>query len=93
VVDSIIDSFNNLLVPVLIVLDPVQHVVDVDSPVELFRSQPFQKHRVAILAGQVDNHWGSRRPDVGTFEQRLRTFTLVLGSVGFDPDLVLRVRF
>jgi len=58
---------------------------------EYYIPDPFEKHCIPVLTGQVNDQGWTRSPNVGPDHQWFRTLSLVLQSVRLDPDLVLRV--
>lgn len=93
VVEGVVDRLHNLLVPLLVAVLLVMDVIDVHRPEKHGGPHPFQEHCVSILASQVGYNWRSWSSDISHHHQGLRAFSIILSGVGFDPDLILRVRF
>ena len=92
VVDGVVDGLDDLHLPVVLALWPVEHVVDVDRAEEDLWPHPLEEHGVPVLTGQVDHPRLAGRAHVRPHEERERGLALVLQGERADPNLVLRVR-
>ena len=71
---------------------PVEHIVHIDSAVELGRADPLEEHGAAGLADEGEDVRAARGPDVRVHGGHgVAGLPLVLRGEGPRPDLVLGV--
>ncbi len=92
-VNGVVDGLDDLALPLILALHSIEHVVDVDCPVEGGGPQPLEEHRVGVLASEIHDDRPPGGHHIRAHQQRLARLALVLQRVRAEPDLVLRIRF